>query len=142
VNVAAFSADGRSIFTGSDDKVGILWDRETGKRIATFDGHRSAVGWGELSPDGALLVTAAQDGMRVWDAATGRLLQQFTHFSGVSDVAFSNDGRKLVAVEDDGVAEIWQIGLEGEQSLKHFLSCRLPLRLEGEQIVAVSPRCD
>jgi WD40 repeat protein len=52
-----------------------------------------------FSPDGRTLVTAARDGeLRTWDARTGTPLRRLSrHFSIVSDVEYSPDGRWIIS---------------------------------------------
>ncbi len=51
--------------------------------------------------------------MKVWDAASGRELFNFTHSNfGVGDVAFSPDGRHLATGADDGMVRLIPLDLE------------------------------
>jgi WD40 repeat protein len=43
VNSVAFSPDGRTVVTGSQDKTVRLWDLTTGKETAALRGHEDAV---------------------------------------------------------------------------------------------------
>ena len=47
--------------------------------------------------------------VRVWDAATGRLLLTLRrHETPVRSVAFSPDGRTIVSTDEGGAALLWQ----------------------------------
>lgn len=63
------------------------------------------------SPDGTLLLTGAQDNvMRLWDAETGDLLQEFTGHEGwIWDIAFHPDGTQAVTASGDNTLRLWDI---------------------------------
>ncbi len=59
-----------------------------------------------FSPDGAWLATAARDGVRVWDVATGaEVLRLAGHTGRVDAVCFSRDGRRLATGSND--VRVW-----------------------------------
>jgi WD40 repeat protein len=67
-----------------------------------------------LSPDGTKVLTGSADNTaKLWDAATGTVLQTFTVPSltylpcRVSSVAFSPDGTKVLTGSDDKTAKLW-----------------------------------
>ena len=62
-----------------------------------------------FSPDGKHILTGHDDNKaRLWDAATGVLLREFTgHTSWVTSVAFSPDGRYVLTGSEDGTARLW-----------------------------------
>jgi WD40 repeat protein len=70
----AFSDDGGSLASGSEDFTVMLWDPVTGERTAVLEGHASWVYGGlDYGPDGTTLYSAAYDGtMIAWDLAGGR----------------------------------------------------------------------
>ena len=100
VNSAAFSPDGNTIATGSDDKTVRLWSGTTGEHIATLTGHRNDVNSVAFSPDGNTIATGSNDKtVRLWDAKTAvhkRILKRYT--SGVRRVSFSRDGNTITTV--------------------------------------------
>ncbi len=72
----AFSPDGSTLASASQDGTIILWDVKTRRRLGTpLAGHTDAV-WGvAFSPDGGTLASASQDGTVIlWDVKTRRRL--------------------------------------------------------------------
>jgi WD40 repeat protein len=70
----AFSADGRYLFTASEDRLARRWDVERGALVGDPMPHPDWVTAMVLSPDGRLLATATVEGVRLWDATTHKRL--------------------------------------------------------------------
>ncbi len=58
---AAYSPDGKSIVTASDDSTARIWDAATGKELRELTGHSDYVSSAAYSPDGKSIVTASGD---------------------------------------------------------------------------------
>jgi WD40 repeat protein len=91
------------------------WDWNYLKRLChrvplPLRGHTGQVVSVEYSPDGRHLATAGRDGTaRVWDAATGELVQIFVGHAGfVNSACFSSDGRTLITAADDQAVMFWE----------------------------------
>ncbi len=101
-----FSADGALMLAVSGSAV-TVWQRVTGSRIATLT-QAGNVSSARFSPDGQLIVTAADDGTaRTWEAATGRAVAAVRHGAALWNAAFSADGARIITASADGTARIW-----------------------------------
>jgi WD40 repeat protein len=61
-----------------------------------------------VSRDGVRLLSGSSDGVKLWDAATGRLLRTFDgHSDAVTSVAFSPDGTRVLSGSSDQTFNLW-----------------------------------
>ena len=112
VTSVAFTASGREVLaSGEDGSVG-TWSVGTGRRLRSFDIHRTSDAdsvWAlDLSPDGTLVATAGSDeAARVWDVMTGDEVFSVPYQGFAEEVDWSPDGRLLaIAAEEQGVVKI------------------------------------
>ncbi|MEI1374842.1 nSTAND1 domain-containing NTPase, partial [Nostoc sp.] len=79
------------------------------QELNTLEGHSSAVISVVFSPDGQRLASASTDKtIKLWDAATGKLLQTLSgHRSVVISVVFSPDGQRLASASADNTIKLW-----------------------------------
>lgn len=112
----AFSPDGKTLATGSEDKTIHLVDIATGKLRAQLKGHKDIVNSLAFSPDGAYLASGEHSfgigscGIRLWEMATGKELWSLEgHQQRINAVAFSPDGKLLVSVSEDKVMHLWDL---------------------------------
>jgi WD40 repeat protein len=84
----------------------VLWDAKTGKPISEIAAHRGRLNAVAFSPDSKRLVSGGGDDMgKVWDVASGRLLQQFvldSRSDEVVTVAFLPDGKSVFVASRKG----------------------------------------
>ena len=95
----AWSADGKSLATGSQDRTARVWDVATGKELKSFKEHGDAVTRVCFSPDGKSLYTACLDhNLRRYDLVKGALLTTYSgHSDGVNALAVSLDGKRIIS---------------------------------------------
>jgi len=109
VRSVAFSPDGTTIASGSDDNTIRLWNTATGQLLHTLTGHTASVDSVAFSPDGKTIVSGSDDNsLKLWDPSQGTLLRTLTgHTSDVYSVAFSPDGKTIASGSADQTIDLW-----------------------------------
>lgn len=132
----AFSPDGRTVATGSDDTEPDptikLWDTATGQLKAAWPGGMGTVASLSFSPDGRTLASGhlvATTNVQIWDVATGRRVADLAgHTDRVRAVAFAPHGRDLATASSDGTVRLWDVASWRERAV---------LRGHGDTVHAV-----
>ena len=126
----AFSADGKTLASGSDDGTIIIWEVDTGKKLQQInnsevhDAEDSQVVYEvSLNPDGSIVASGgvsvaagyfgAIPGLRLWEVNTGEMLWQ--HYTADDNnpsyhtygVAFSPDGSTVANGGRDHTIDLW-----------------------------------
>jgi WD40 repeat protein/serine/threonine protein kinase/tetratricopeptide (TPR) repeat protein len=102
----AFSADGKTLITSSNERSARLWDTATGELIGRPYQYRNSISVTSVafSPDGSIFLTAsAGGGVQLWNTATGIPIGPGSQTPGmlyrVGDrPAFSPDGHAILVV--------------------------------------------
>jgi len=107
----AVSPAGKLLVSGGEDKTVQFWDIQTGKLLATLEGHSGPVKSLAISPDGKLLVSGGEDHtVRLWDIQTRKQLATLEgHSDTVKSVAISPDGKLLASGGEDKTVRLWDI---------------------------------
>ncbi len=118
-----FSADERTIASGSHDHTIKMWYVENRKLRATLKGHTDFVSAVAFSPHGQTLASGSWDNtIRLWDVATGKTIATLSgHTDRVLAVAFSPNGRTLASGSDDQTIRLWNVatGRQKDMLLGH-----------------------
>jgi sugar lactone lactonase YvrE len=107
VHSIAFSPDGSTLASGSDDTTIKLWDINSGELKTTLTGHTSSVHSIAFSPDGSTLASGSDDTtIKLWDINSGEIKNTLT---GYSDSVSSPDGSTLASSSEDKTIKFWDI---------------------------------
>ena len=146
----AFSPDGKFLATACEDELGRIWTLQPEPTAIVLKGHGyplTGVAW---SADGTQVATAAGDELRptkpgqvkVWNAATGEMKQQFElHAKAATGVAFSPDGHYLLSSSVDEHVNVYD--LHSSKPLGFFAGHSRPTNAvvvhpDGETAVSIS----
>jgi WD40 repeat protein len=106
-----WSPDGKTLATGADDNLVILWDAHSGQARSTLRGHSTRVvdvGW---SPDGKTLASGSDASTLVWDLASETPRATFS--GGLP--RWSPDGKNLATVIGN-TAIVWDSNTATERA--------------------------
>jgi len=109
VRSLAFSLDGTSLVSGSDDTTVRLWDIQTGGVIRTFHGHTEWVFSVSLSPDQITIASGSDDEtIRLWNTQTGECCCIIRYDDKVHSVSFSpTNPQLLISGSEDNTVQQW-----------------------------------
>jgi WD40 repeat protein len=105
IQAIAFSLDGSSVLTASEDGTARLWSTEP-REPRVIGRHNETVLSVAFSPDGKSVATSSDNSAKVW-ALDGTAPLEFDALQKVRSVAFSPDSKKVVLGSETGAFCIW-----------------------------------
>lgn len=108
ITSVAFTADGHTLASASQDGTIQLWDVVGGRPLTPLNDHANAVAF---SPDGRTLASADADkSVRLWDVPTAQVTATLGGYGGpVLCLAFSPDGLWLATGSADKTIRLWDV---------------------------------
>ncbi|MGE0887495.1 MAG: AAA-like domain-containing protein [Blastocatellales bacterium] len=113
--------DGNRLVTGDEDGEVCLWDATDGRMLRRFVAHHEAIMAIACSPDGQWLATRARSTIKIWQAATGRLVKTIPVKSIDIQLEFSPDNKWLISPEPAEL-KIWAVGTWQESTVLKGMS--------------------
>ncbi|XP_070107871.1 WD repeat-containing protein 38 isoform X7 [Equus przewalskii] len=115
VNSSAFSPDGQTLLTASEDGCVYGWETQSGRLLWRLGGHTGPVKFCRFSPDGRLFASTSCDcTIRLWDVAEAKCLQVLKgHQRSVETVSFSPDSKQLASGGWDKRVMLWEVQATG-----------------------------
>lgn len=121
IRSTSFSADGKLLATGSEDKTIRIWNIAQRRIIKSLKGHNSEIYSLAFSPDGKRLVSGSGDcTAMIWDIESGTCVYRLENDdkygstaeggsadAGVTSVVLSPDGALLAAGSLDTIVRLW-----------------------------------
>ena len=129
----AYSPDGLTLASGSEDNTARLWDAQSGQHKLTLEGHEDAVTSVVFSPNGGVLASGSKDNtIRLWDTKSAYHKSTLEgHGGGVTSVVFNPKGNRL-ASGGDGTVRLWESEIRFGQN-----RCITTLQEHGARVTSV-----
>ncbi len=140
---ADLASDGKTLVTGSYDRMVKLWDSVAGRELRTLKEHTDAVHAVAFSRDGSRVASGGADRtVKVWEPATGKRIVSLADSTGeVYAVAFGPSGSVVYAGGVDRSIRAWELQGEGGTPLKSVFAhdaavLRLSVSADGKTLVS------
>jgi WD40 repeat protein len=108
VQSALFNPKGQSFLTVCRNALR-LWNAEDSSLIVPPIDHSGPIAHAVFSPDGKTVATACagENGVHLWNAATGKAAGTLPHPGIVYAVVYSPDGKRILTAGQDRTAQLW-----------------------------------
>jgi WD40 repeat protein len=104
VKGVGFSPDGQWLVSGGVDGVARVWRVKDGALLRQFQGHKAPIRSLAYDPLGRFVATGDGDSaVKIWDPRSGREMSPPLMRTGVQDLAFRPDGRRLAVAASNEI---------------------------------------
>ena len=114
IRMLAFTHDGKTLVSGSEDQTVILWNTQNGAKQATLKDHEAWITTVALSIDGEIVASGDVNKIiKTWDVATGRERATLRgHKNTINALTFAPEGtplysKCLASGSADGTIRFW-----------------------------------
>ena len=108
IETLTFTADGKTLASGSRDGTIRLWDTSTGNQTTSFSSRQNTAL--AFSADSKILASIYNKGIKLWDMTTGNELATLKGDIGICyALAFSTDSKIIASGSHDGTILTWDI---------------------------------
>ncbi|MEZ4712871.1 MAG: hypothetical protein R3A44_37125 [Caldilineaceae bacterium] len=106
----AVTPDGADHLRIREDGTVKVWERGSGRCVATLEGHGARVLGVAVTPDGAQIISGSDDStVKVWERGSGRCVATLEgHGARVWGVAVTPDGAQIISGSEDGTVKVWE----------------------------------
>ncbi|MBI5218270.1 MAG: caspase family protein [Bacteroidia bacterium] len=111
VNSIAYSPDGKSIVSGSNDNTVRIWDASSGQLLNTINADQKDITSVCFSADGKYVASGGTNGtVKLWSAQSGNKISEFADYkTAVRTVSFSPDAKYIAAGGEGNNVIIWDV---------------------------------
>ncbi|CAI5758921.1 unnamed protein product [Candida verbasci] len=107
-----YNREGDLLFSVAKDNAASIWFSSNGERLGTLEGHQGVIWSIDVDPETNLCATGGGDlAIKLWKVETGQCVFTWESPSPVRRVAFSSDGKRLLAIADQVMGHIGTISV-------------------------------
>lgn len=120
-----------------------LWDTEHMKVLHTLKGTTAVDATLRFSPDGRKLASSGENGVQIWEVATGKEVHRLPEAFSVWGVDFSPDGALLAYAASDKKIRLWSMATNKEVhrwETQHDVILCLVFSPDGKTLATVAER--